>query len=294
MKTSSMAMLSTLLLAGASAPAAPDDFTERLLAAQRLFVQADYSGAEKILLEALKEADSFAPYDARRAIVLNNLGSVYQFLDRYGQAERCYRRAVEIEQKIWGTTDDKPFRSLLNLAALYIEAGQYEKAEQLGLYSLAEHQRTQKDPDFARLLLLLSDLEEHHGRYEKAQEHDERALAIFEMLAPDGRQTMETLNNLCVLYREGGRNAEALSRCERALKIAERVPGLEASMQSLLLANVGTLQFLVHGPAEAEPFYSKALTIADSALGPDHPLFGRILLSYADLLDRTRAVFPGI
>jgi hypothetical protein len=64
------------------------------------------------------------------------------------------------------------------------------------------------------------------------------------------------------------------------------MPNLEPSMQALLLANVGTLQFLVHGPAEAEPFFAKALVTAESGLGRD-PLFGQILLSYADLLERT-------
>jgi tetratricopeptide (TPR) repeat protein len=195
---------------------------------------------------------------------------------------------VEIEGALWGTADDKPFRSVLNLAALYIESGRYEKAERLGLRSLAAQRATQRNElDFARLLLLLGDLDEHRRGYEKAQEYDERALAIFEKSVPNGREILETLNNLCVLYRESGRNADALSRCERALRIAEGMGNLEPSMQALLLANVGTLQFLVRGPAEAEPFYAKALAIAESWLGSEHPLLGCILFSYADLLERT-------
>jgi tetratricopeptide (TPR) repeat protein len=290
MKTRPMIGLCVVLMAAAAAWAAPDDdFGHRMLAAQQLHSQGDFAGAEKILLAALKDADGFAPNDARRAIVLNNLGSVYQFMNRFLEAEQCYRRAVEIEGKLWATVDDKSFRSVLNLAALYIETGQYAKADRLGLRALAADRRTQQNTlDFARLLLLVADLDQHQGWYGKAQEYDEEALAIFEKSAPDGRQTMDTLNNLCVLYRQSGRNADALSRCERALRIAERMDNLEPSMQALLLANVGTLQYLVHGAAEAEPFYAKALTIAESRLGSEHPLLGRILLSYADLLEHTK------
>jgi tetratricopeptide (TPR) repeat protein len=219
--------------------------------------------------------------------VLNNLGSVYHFTNRYPQAEQCYRRAVEIEAVAWETADDRPFRSVLNLAGLYIETGQYAKAERLGLRSLAERQPLRKTADFAKLMALLGDLEQHRGRIGTALEFNEKALAIFQELAPDGRAAMETLNNLCVLYRESGQNPDALARCERALRIAEGVPNLEPSMQALLLANVGTLQFLVHGPAEAEPFFAKALATAEGGLGREHPLVGRILLSYADLLERT-------
>lgn len=277
-----------VLAAAAGAAPAADDFMERLLAAGQLHRQGEYAGAENILLAALKDADNFPPDDPRRAIVLNNLGSVYQYMNRYSQAERCYRRAVEIEEKLPWTVDDKPFRSILNLAALYIEAGQYEKAERLGLRTLAEQLRPRRDNlDFARLLLLLGDLEKLGGEYGKAQEYYEGALVTSENSAEGGSQTVDTLNNLCVLYSQSGRNADALSRCERALRISEGMDHLEPFMQPLLLANVGTLRFLVNGPADAEPFYVKALAVAESRLGQAHPILGRILLSYADLLDRT-------
>ena len=41
------------------------------------------------------------------------------------------------------------------------------------------------------------------------------------------------------------------------------------------------------GTAEAEPFYKKALAIAENALDREKPLFAHILLSYAVVLERT-------
>jgi tetratricopeptide (TPR) repeat protein len=276
------------LVAAGIALAAPDDFVQRLLAADQLHRQGDNAGAETILLEELEKADHFGSDNPRKAIVLNNLGSVYHFMDKYQQAEHCYRRAVEIESRLGGTGGDSLIRSVINLAALYIDTGQYAKAERLGLASLAEHQATivAKSPDFARLLALLGDLEQRRGRYSKAQQYEEDALAIFEELAPDGSQSMVTLNNLCILYGETGRNTDALSYCERALRIAEGTT-VQPFMQASLLANVGALQFVVHGTAKAEPFYKKALAIAENALDRQQTLFAHILLSYAVVLDRT-------
>jgi len=215
-------LLWVALVAAGIALAAPDDFVQRLLAADQLHRQGDNAGAETILLEELEKADHFGSDNPRKAIVLNNLGSVYHFMDKYQQAEHCYRRAVEIEGRLGGSGGDRLIRSVINLAALYIDTGQYAKAERLGLASLAEHQATivAKSPDFARLLALLGDLEQRRGRYSKAQQYEEDALAIFEGLAPDGSQSMVTLNNLCILYGETGRNTDALLYCERALRIA--------------------------------------------------------------------------
>ena len=60
------------------------------------------------------------------------------------------------------------------------------------------------------------------------------------------------------------------------------------SMQALLLANLGTTHLVVRGPWAAEPFYKRALPIADSRLGAAHPLVGRILSCYAVVLKQTQ------
>jgi len=284
----SVIRLWAVLMAAAGSAGAVDDFGERMLAAGQLSGHGDYAGAEAILLAALKEADRLSMDEQRKAIVWNNLGSVYDFMNKYPQAEQCYRRAVEIEARLWAGQEVKPYRSLLNLAALYIETGQLAKAERLGLQALLEQPVSQRNrPDFGRLLVLLADLERRRGRYPIAQKYGEEALAILEKLQTDGSLTMDALSNLCLVYGETGRPAEALSRCEQALRIADGLRYVEPSRMVDLLANVGTFQFLVDGPAEAEPFYKRAMRLAENGLGPEHPALGRILLYYAELLERT-------
>jgi tetratricopeptide (TPR) repeat protein len=277
------------LLSVGAGSAVSNDFAQLVREAEQLCRQGDYARAEPILLAALNEADRFGPDDPRRAIVWNNLGSVYHFMNKYPQAERCYRHAVEIEEKLWSGSDERPTRSILNLAALYIETGRYGKAERLGLRSIADHQTASQrtHSDYARLLVLLGDLEWRQGKYSSALEYTERAVAIFEHLPPDGSQIAETLNSLCVLYGQTGCNADALSSCYRALSIGEAGSGLEPSLQASLLANTGTFEFLAGRPADAESLYKRALTVAEDKLGRGHPLLARILLSYAVVLEHT-------
>jgi len=278
-----------VLLGVYAAPAAPDDIAHRLSAAEQLYREGNYAGAETMLRAVLRDAERFEPDDPRRAIALNNLGAVYHFMNKYQQAESCYRRAVELEATMRWAGNDKPIRSVLNLAGLYIETGRYGKAERLGLRSLAEQEPISRrnGTDYAKLLSLLGHLEWGQARYLQAQQYSERALAIYRYVLPEGRETLETLNNLCVLYGESGRSADALSSCEGALRIAERMRNLEPSLHVSLLANVGVFQFLVHGPSDAEPFFNKALFVAENDLVAAHSVVGRILLSYAALLERT-------
>ena len=105
-----------------------------------------------------------------------------------------------------------------NLAVLYIETGQFGKAERLDLRSLTSRASEWKldDADVAWLLATLGMLEYRRARYAEAERHQEAALAIWERLAPKGRKTAQILNNLGLVQTKTGRHADALSSYERA------------------------------------------------------------------------------
>jgi tetratricopeptide (TPR) repeat protein len=267
-----------------------DGFNERLLFAEQLHRQGQYARAATILREALTEAEATDPGGLRVAVVLNNLGSIYHFMNKFGQAETCYRRAINIEAKAWGTVQDKPIRSTLNLAALYIDTGQYAKAEYLGLAALASRELEPPPPreNIARLFATLGAIDYGLNRRKSAVQYEEKALAIWEHLSPDGVEAMETLNNLGIMYAADGRNAEALAAFERALAMARKSLSPDDRLRAALLSNAGALHFMEHGAAAAEPFYQLSLSVAEAGLGREHPLVGQVLLSYAVVLQRTR------
>ena len=96
--------------------------------ANRKSGEGDYLQAMKVMRMALAEAEIFGPDDNRVAMTLNNLGTIYQYLGRYTEAEKCYRRSMLIWQKSGNDFQVHIATSLNNLASLYKQTGQYSKA----------------------------------------------------------------------------------------------------------------------------------------------------------------------
>jgi tetratricopeptide (TPR) repeat protein len=271
------------------ASAEPDDFAARLMTANGLWETGDQAGAEKVLLTALREAESVSKDEIRRATVLSKLGSAYHFQGRYTAAERCYLRAISI----WKNRRERNgelVRSLGNLAALYGETGRYSKADRLELRAVVARPSEfgLDDADAAWLLATLGVLEYRRERYAHAERDQNAALAISDKLAPHAPEITQILNNLGLIQLRTRRYAEALSSYRRAVGIAETAGNPDYSMQALLLANIGTTHLLMSGPWEAEPFYTRALAVAEKRLGSAHPLVGRILSCYAVVLRQTK------
>ena len=69
--------------------------------------------------------------------------------------------------------------------------------------------------------------------------------------------------------------------------MAESGPTIAPAVKASLLVNTGTFQFRMRGMTEAEPYYVRALTLAEGSLGSGHPLLIEILSKYADFLEST-------
>lgn len=280
-------MLWATVSAGFAPAAAQDRFGERLNASEQLHRQGAYAAAEKHLLALLAEADVAGASNPRKLAVLNNLGSVYHSMNRYLQAEQCYRRAIEIEKVAGAAAREFHFQSTVNLACLYIDTGQYYKADRMGLQGLAESRpmSLRRDGNYARLLATLGALEFSHGRLDAAERFELGALKIWEALRPDGVERIEVLSNMGILYMEMGRDAEARESYRQALTIANATLPADDPAQVRLLINAGTFHAVVDGQKAAEPFYRRALAIAQEKLGEEHPVLCTILSSYAVLLE---------
>jgi tetratricopeptide (TPR) repeat protein len=125
------------------------------------------------------------------------------------------------------------------------------------------------------------------GNYPKAEHQLLRALAIWDRLEPQGIEASEVLNGLGMVYLEEGRIDDALLSFENALKLAEAAHAPSSSVAHLLV-NIGSLHFRAHRLATAESIYQRAMAMAESSLGPEHPLIGQILFNYAVVLRGSR------
>ncbi len=273
---------------GAAASGRDDDLIARLQAAEEFVQKGEYTGAERILVGVLRGMKDDQQDDDRKAVVLNNLGAVYYHLDQYSKAESCYRQAIAIHKRTLGEDAPTTIRSMVNLAHVYIRSGQLAKAERLGLREYLDRRKAmlRNQPLLARLLDTVGALEKLQGRYRQAERYNRESLALWEKLAPAGVETMEALNNLGALYADTGRHPEALPCFRRVLGIAGTGLGREHPSLITLLAKAGTAHYFIHGPEHAEPFYQRAVSIAERALGPGHSLTGQVMLGYSVVLER--------
>jgi Tfp pilus assembly protein PilF len=108
-------------------------------------------------------------------------------------------------------------------------------------------------------------------QYKAAERMYERALAGYEKaLGPDHTSTLDTVNNLGILYRDRGKLAEAEQMYKRALAGKEKALGPDHTSTLKTVNNLGILYRDQGKLAEAEQMYERALAGKEKALGPDH------------------------
>jgi tetratricopeptide (TPR) repeat protein len=77
-------------------------WVQKNLAAKSLYLNGDYSAAEKCWLEALEMARNIAPGDPRVAETLSELGLLYERTGKFEEAATMLRSAILIKQNIYG------------------------------------------------------------------------------------------------------------------------------------------------------------------------------------------------
>ena len=108
-------------------------------------------------------------------------------------------------------------------------------------------------------------------RYLEAEALYQRALAGSEKaLGPGHISTLDTVNNLGVLYWNQGKLAEAEAMYQRALTGSEKALGPEHTSTLDIVHNLGILYQDQGKLAEAEAVYQRALVGKEKALGPEH------------------------
>lgn len=95
----------------------------------RLFEKRRLAQAELRFLDAMKLSESFAQEDPRRATSLNNLAALYHSQGKYAFAEDHYKRALAINEKIFGKESLEVARNLYNLAVLCSAKARFDEAE---------------------------------------------------------------------------------------------------------------------------------------------------------------------
>jgi CHAT domain-containing protein/Tfp pilus assembly protein PilF len=182
-------------------------------------------------------------------------------------------RALEIRERLLTAEHQDVADAIDNLAAIYLNRREIEKAEQLYRRALDIREKSlgKDHPSNANSLSSLADVYLSRGEYKETESFNKRALDIREKsLGKDHPDTAESLNNLANAYTMQAKYMEAEPLLRRALEICEVAIGKDHPHTAFVFNNLGLLYYYQGKYVEAEPLYKRAINIWEKALGKDH------------------------
>lgn len=161
-----------------------------------------------------------------------NLGLLYSYSGRWGEAEAMYRRAIAGREKSLGSHHKKTIATLNNLGVLYQDQGRFCDAE-------AIHQR------------VLADRTSHLG--------------------PDHEETLKSIYNLANVYLLQNKLIEAESSYQRVLMWYQKAPDAANEKILHISHALGNLYQKQGKLIESESMYLQVLAEYETTLETDHP-----------------------
>lgn len=172
------------------------------------------------------------------------LGTIKQEGGNFAEAEECFRRALEIGDRSFGSENPDLIILLNDLTRLYLKQSAYGSAEPL-LLRLLELKRSKGEdhPEVATVLASLATVRQALGMHESAEQLWRRVLDIRERtLAPNHFATASALEHLGDACAARGKIREALSAFQRALTIREKTLGNEHPSLRIARERIADLQ----------------------------------------------------
>ncbi|MBK9752087.1 MAG: serine/threonine protein kinase [Nannocystis sp.] len=233
----------------------------------------DFKGAAATLGDAFFLAEQ-AGRDPLRAEIATSLATVLGVrLARADDGLAWLRHARAIVERV-GLTGQPRVALLAAESALLRAKGELERAGELAAQTLAMLAQLHGGDDVrvARAELNVGTNFFDRGDYPRADQHYQRALALFEqnlgLVHPD---LAPPLNNLATVAEKLGRSADAERAHARSIAIREASFGERHPGVGISLTNLGELYARTGDPVRAEASFRRAAEIFEAVLGPDHP-----------------------
>lgn len=175
------------------------------------------------------------------AVVLNDMGFIYNRMGIYNRAEACLREALERLKGRKGPIEENYFISLLNLSFTLSELGHFEEAlraaEEVSAWFLKTYGIN--SPGYAIAQNIKSSVYSRLGQYERAVELSEDAMDRSGRAFGKGhREHVLNIANLAILANDLGDYARSDSLCRVALELSGG-KGFEDETKPVLLKSRG-------------------------------------------------------
>jgi tetratricopeptide (TPR) repeat protein len=234
------------------------------------------------LLEALEFAveridESFGEQPEIEAAVRSNIGGAYVHLRRYEEAESLLRRALEIQQRIWGEGHRETASSLVEMGFLFLQQGKWEEAEPFirdGV-RLARKLGEQGQVLLGNAMINLAQLAVHRGDLDEAESIYRDLLAMYQKRDSDSGVAWAR-HSLAGLLGEKGDYEEAEALYRDALDGVRKIHGNEYPMVATCLLDLGRMIARLNAPTEVQqrdgdcetalPLFEEAIRIREASM----------------------------
>ena len=209
-----------------------------------------------------------------QARLLATIGSVYQTLGLYPQAEKLLDKSIAIRRQALGPKNPELLNSMNQLARVLRQEGKLLAAEALLRNACAIDQSTfgPENPTTLACNLEMADLFHELGHLPESEKLRRETLEIQKrVLGPEHPDTLTTMSNLGSTLGEEGRLPEAEAQLRQTLELRRKVLGADhpetlrtAYVLASYLAADDHLQ-------EAEALQRETLEVRKRVLGDRHP-----------------------
>jgi tetratricopeptide (TPR) repeat protein len=237
------------------------------------YAREDYRQAEKDLLASKQAAESADISPDKLASIVSDLGTTYQAMARYTDAEPLDRQALAMRERLFGPESREAGVSMTNLVSvLLFRKAEVAEAETLAsqAVSILEKAIRGRDNALVKALDNLGTIYQAEHRDIEAKKLCERALSIVGQNSTD-RVAITVLNHLARLYSDEGDYARAEQFANRALQTAEQMTGQGSERTAAAVTALASLKVMEGSYPAAELLFQRALVLDQSNLGTSHP-----------------------
>jgi tetratricopeptide (TPR) repeat protein len=235
-----------------------------------------YADAERLLKQAVAEAEQLGPDRSELARALDSLGLFYLVRDQGAEADQLLTRALAVEERASGPESVDVAESLEHLAFVRIERKQYESAEDLARRALAirERQAGPDDPENDDGLTVLSAVLFMKGELDKAEPFWARLLAIQEKThGPDSVEVARTLQNKGVILLNQAQSAVMNAFFEGLKRLELNPPEARTNPKDANTPSHAGDGFYL----QAENLFERVLAIREKVQGVNHAAYRETL-----------------
>ncbi len=221
-----------------------------------------------------------------QASVHSYIGTTYKQLGLLEDAEKHFRVALELMEKLHEGDNEETAMALRNLGTSLTDRGEWKAAEELHRRALGMRERLfgRDSLEASYCLHNLAIVAEKRGRAEEGESLYRECIAHrTKHLGPDDPGTAITLNNLGLLLQRQERYKEAETSFKESIRI-RRMQSPNSPDLALTLNNLAMLMQAVNRLDEAEPLHAEALEIRRRVLEPEHGDLSVTLSNYGELL----------